>query len=88
MKYTIYDEGEIIFALLNKKEYKRLEQNPFIKIFEQCDEDQLKDKVAYWQHICYPKPERDLKYVYRKGNWTLYSIYPDENKKSKFKDYE
>ena len=60
------------------------------KLLEICQDNELRDKLAYWNHICFPKPEIDLpyKYINRKTGNILYSVYPNVNNVKNKNDYE
>ena len=84
-KCAIILNGKDIVKVNNlKRKYNKFINNPEIKILEECDEDQLEDRYAYWcGNTSTIKNEEDkenlLKYHWKnkKTGWTISSIYPN-----------
>lgn len=68
------------------RKYPKFANNPDVKILEECDENELEEKYAYWRstikHTENKQTENPLKYHWRNKitGHTLHSIYPELNK--------
>lgn len=73
---------------LNDGTITSISMNKFLpsqmKIIEECDNDRITEKTAYWNRIYHPQPEQpnQLKYHYynSKRNIHLWSIHSDKSK--------
>lgn len=89
--------GKDIVKVANlKRKYSKFENNPNIKILEECDEDQIEDRYMYWNSVKThdeQPAEKLLKYHWRNKitGWTRHSIYPylgDTNDLDEWESYE
>lgn len=82
---VILNGNDVVKVSNLKRKYNKFVNNPEIKILEECDEDQLEEKYAYWQRtINYKEEEKEEQtkfYYFRdtKTGYTITSIYPHLN---------
>lgn len=85
----ILNGNDVVKVSNLKRKYKKLTNNPDIKILEECSLEQLEDRYNYWKSIInesvdytikVDKPNKDSNIYYFKNNktgYTIVSIYPD-----------
>jgi hypothetical protein len=80
MAAIVLNGSDVIVVTNLRRKYNKIINNPNMKILEECNQDEVDEKLEHWKQLFKTKEEREeseVKYYFKnkKTNETITSIY-------------